>query len=150
MLLIPVMPQAGLSCSRVQNQTAPWEPGARQNACGTLTRFINCGFREAAIPSVLLTAVPLVHRWAAWHTVVVRVLSHVQLFMTPRTIARQTPLSVEFSRQEYWSGLPFPTPGDLPNPGIEPTSPALAGSFFSTELHGKLLEHGSCPRNIFR
>ena len=148
-LLILVMPQAGLSCSRVQNQTALWEAGARQNTCGTLTRLINCGLREAAIPSVLLTAVSLVHQWAAQHTVVVCVLSHVQLFMTPRTIARQAPLSVEFSRQEYWSGLPFPTPGDLPNPGIEPTSPALAGSFFSTELCGKLLADCSCSRNIF-
>ena len=51
--------------------------------------------------------------------------------VTPWTIARQAPLSMGFSRQEYWSGLPRPSPGDLPNPGIEPeslTSPALAGS----------------------
>ena len=51
------------------------------------------------------------------------------------TIACQAPQSVEFSRQEYWSKLPFPTPGDLTNPGIEPTSlasPALAGRFFTT------------------
>ena len=49
--------------------------------------------------------------------------------------AHQTPLSMGFSRQEYWSGLPFPSPGDLPNPGIEPTSltsPALVGGFFTT------------------
>ena len=51
-------------------------------------------------------------------------LSHVRLFATLWTVARQVPLSMEFSRQEYWSGLPFPTPGDRPNPGIEPTSPA--------------------------
>ena len=51
-------------------------------------------------------------------------LSRVQLFMTPRTVARQAPLSMGFSRQEYWSGLPFPFPGDLPDPGIEPVSPA--------------------------
>ena len=44
---------------------------------------------------------------------------------TPWTVAHQAPLSLEFSRQEYWSGLPFPSPGDLPNPGIEPGSPAL-------------------------
>ena len=49
-----------------------------------------------------------------------RVLSHVQLFTTPRTVAHQAPLSMEFSRQEYWSGLLFPFPGDLPDPGIEP------------------------------
>jgi len=63
-------------------------------------------------------------------------LSHVQLFVTLWTKARQVPLSMEFSRQEYWSGLPFPTPGNLPNLGIKPTSPAspaLAGEFFTTE-----------------
>ena len=48
------------------------------------------------------------------------VLSHVQLFVTPWTVAHQALQSMEFSRQEYWSGLPLPTPGDLPNPGIEP------------------------------
>ena len=52
---------------------------------------------------------------------------------TPWTVAPQAPLSRGSSRQEYWSGLPFPTPGDLPNPGIEPRSPALAGGFFTTE-----------------
>ena len=52
-------------------------------------------------------------------------LSHVQLFATPWTVSRQAPLSMVFSRQEYWSGLPFPSPGDLPNPGIKPMSPAL-------------------------
>ena len=51
--------------------------------------------------------------------------SHVEFCVTPRTAAHQAPLSVEFSRQEYWSGLPFPSPGDLPDPGIEPKSPAL-------------------------
>ena len=57
--------------------------------------------------------------------------------MTPWTAARQAPLSVGFSRQEYWSGLPFPPPGNLPNPGIKPTSLALAGGCFTTELPGK-------------
>ena len=52
-------------------------------------------------------------------------LSHVQLFVTPWTVAYKGPPSMGFSRQEYWSGLPFPSPGDLPNPGIEPRSPAL-------------------------
>ena len=52
-------------------------------------------------------------------------VSHVQLSVTPWTVARQAPLSMEFSRQDYWSGLPFPSPGDLPDPGIEPGSPAL-------------------------
>ena len=60
--------------------------------------------------------------------------SCVQLFVTLWTLVHQAPLSMGFSRQEYWSGLPYPPPGDLPNPRIEPaslTSPALAGGFFT-------------------
>ena len=56
--------------------------------------------------------------------------------MAPWTVACQ-PLSVEFSRQEYWSGLSFPSPGDLPDPGIKPTSPALAGGFFTSSATSK-------------
>ena len=55
----------------------------------------------------------------------VKSLSHVRFFATPWTVAYQAPLSMGFSRQEHWNGLPFPSPGDLPNPGIEPGSPAL-------------------------
>ena len=55
----------------------------------------------------------------------------------PRTVACQAPLSMRFSSQEHWSGLPFPSPGDLPNPGIEPRSPALQADCFPTELQGK-------------
>ena len=62
-------------------------------------------------------------------------LIHVRLVAIPWTVAHQAPLSVEFSRQEYGSGLPFPTPRDLPSPRIEPTSPALADGFFITESH---------------
>ena len=61
--------------------------------------------------------------------------SYVQLFVMPWTVAHQAPLSLGFSRQEYWSGLPFPSPGALPDPGIKPaspSSPALAGRFFTT------------------
>ena len=61
-------------------------------------------------------------------------LSHVWLFVTPQTVARQAPLSVGFSRQEYWSGLPFSTSGSLPNQGKESlslVSPALVGEFFT-------------------
>ena len=60
-------------------------------------------------------------------------LSRVWLFATLWTVACQAPLSTGFSRQEYWSRLPFPAPGDLPYPGIKPVSPALAGRFFTTE-----------------
>ena len=65
----------------------------------------------------------------------VQSLSHVRLFATPWTVARQVLLSMGFSRQEYWSGLPFPLPGDLPDPEIEPVSPespSLACKFFIT------------------
>ena len=58
-------------------------------------------------------------------------------FATPWTIACQAPLSRRFPRQEYWSGLPFPSLGDLPNPGIKPRSPALADGFFTAEPSGK-------------
>ena len=61
--------------------------------------------------------------------------SRVQLFATPWTVAYHAPLSIEFSRQEYWSGLPCPPPGGLLHPGIKPlslASPALAGGFFTT------------------
>ena len=62
-------------------------------------------------------------------------LSRVRLFLTLWTVLCQAPLPMEFSKQEYWDGLPFPSPEDLPNPGMEPASlvsPALAGRFFTT------------------
>ena len=65
------------------------------------------------------------------------VFSHVRLFATPRTVTHQAPLSMGFSRQEYWSGLPCPFPRGLPNLGIEPKTPGLAGRFFTTEPPGK-------------
>ena len=64
--------------------------------------------------------------------------SHVQLFATLWTVAHQAPLSMGFSRQEYWSGLPFPPPGDPPDPGIEPTPPAL-------QVDSLLLSHQGSP-----
>ena len=69
-------------------------------------------------------------------------LSHVQLFATPWTVAHQAPPPMGFSRQEYWSGLPFPSPGDLPDPGIEPRSPALQADTLTYEPPGK-------PKNIY-
>ena len=67
-------------------------------------------------------------------TKVSHVLSHVQLFTTPWTVAYQDPLSMGFFRQKYWSGLLFPTLGDLPDPEIKLVPPALAGGFSTTEL----------------
>ena len=65
-------------------------------------------------------------------------LSRVQLFEAPWIVAHQAPPSMEFSRQEYWSGFPFSSPGDLPDPGIERRSPAAPEVFFTTEPPGKL------------
>ena len=66
-------------------------------------------------------------------------LTHVQLFAIPWTAACQAPLSMEFFRQEYWSGLPFPSPGDLPHPGIESRSPVLQADSLPSEPPGKSL-----------
>ena len=68
----------------------------------------------------------------------VKSLSCVRLFVTPWTVAYQAPPSMGFSRQEYWSGLPFPSPGDLPNPGIEPRSPKLQAETLLSKPPGKL------------
>ena len=71
----------------------------------------------------------------------VKLLSRVQLFVTPWTVVYEAPLSMEFSRQEYWSGLPFPSPGDLPGPGIKLRSPTLQADALLSEPPGKLKRH---------
>ena len=76
-----------------------------------------------------------------------QLLSYIQLFVTPWTVALQAPLSMAFSRQEYWSALTFPTPGDLPDPGIKPASPeslALTARFFTTAPPGKPMQDWIC------
>ena len=67
----------------------------------------------------------------------VKSLSRVQLFVTPWTVAHQAPPSMGFSRQEYWSGLPFPSPGDLRDPGIQPRSPTLQADTLTSEPPGE-------------
>ena len=71
----------------------------------------------------------------------VKSLSHVQLFVTPWTVAHQALPSMGFSRQEYWSGLPFPSSGDLPNPGIEPRCPALQADTLTSEPPKVVINH---------
>ena len=94
--------------------------------------------------------------FSAFHTIL-GTLCYAQSCLTvaPQTAAHQTTLPTEFFRQEYWNGLPFPTPGDLPNPGIEPVSlmsPALASRFFTTSttweayLEGELLQFYSIEK----
>ena len=72
----------------------------------------------------------------------VKSLSRVQLFATPWTVAYQASPSMGFSRQEYWSGLPFPSPGDLPDPGIEPRSPEFQADTLTSEPPGKPINTG--------
>ena len=74
------------------------------------------------------------------HAYMLSRFSRVQLFLIPWAVACQAPLSIGFPRQEYWSGLSFSPPGDLPNPGIEPASPALAGGFFTTQPPGSPIQ----------
>ena len=85
--------------------------------------------------------------------VTIQSLSRVQLFVTPWTAACQAPLSMGFPRPEYWTGLLFPSPGDLPDPGIKPASSALAGRLFTTEPPGKSLQEsrkGNIQGNIVK
>ena len=85
---------------------------------------------------------------AIFTKVKVKSLSRVRHFATPWTVAYQTSLPMGFSRQEYWSGLPFPSPEALPDPGIEPRSPALQADTLSSEPPGKTsLKHNA--RKIF-
>ena len=97
-------------------------------------------FKEAGFPWML--------PGSKWKGVILHVLSlqSCLTLATPWTVALQVPLSMRFPRQEYWSGLPFASPGDLPDPGIEltsVTSPALAGGFFTAEPPGKAIGAGS-------
>ena len=99
---------------------------------------------DIEVSLVAVTKFRIVYRGVSFFCAFVHAqsLSRIQLLATLWTVAHQASLSMEFSRQEYWSWLPFPTPGDLPDPGIEPTSlvsPALTGRSFTTALPGKPL-----------
>ena len=83
------------------------------------------------------TSFPILGLTSNYQISEVELLSHVQLFVTPWTVAYPAPPSMEFSKQEYWSGLLFPPPGDLPNPGIEPGSPTLQADALLSEPPGK-------------
>ena len=94
--------------------------------------YVSCDTMDCSLPgsSVLVQAGILERE--------VKSLSCVQLFATPWAVAYQAPSSMGFSRQEYWSGLPFLSPGDLPDPGIKPRSPSLEADALPSELPGKL------------
>ena len=101
-------------------------------------RLLKCsvGVKSQIGQDSKMTSSPFSHKISdRWHECMLSHFSCVQLFVTTWTAARQAPLSMEFSGQDYWSGLPRPPPGDLPNPGIKPvslTSPALAAGFLTT------------------
>ena len=95
-------------------------------------------FKGAFLKSFYLKNLNLLRKF-----VIVQLLNHVQLFETPWTVACQVPLSMEFSRQERWSGLPFSSPGDLLDPGIKPTSPALQVDSLLSEPPGKIWERNT-------
>ena len=78
----------------------------------------------------------------------VKLLSHVQLFATLWTVGHQVPLSMGFSRQEYWNGLLFPASGALPDPGVKPKSPALGNGFFTTETPGKPIADPAAAKSL--
>ena len=98
---------------------------------------------EPVFPACLADSLPLSHQGSLLLLVPfdlkvkVKSLSCVRLFAIPWTVAHQAPPSMGFSRQESWSGLPFPSPGDLPNPGIEPRSPALQAYALTSKPPGK-------------
>ena len=101
-------------------------------AVRTENRLVNA---KRMLWALLLKVWPLHQQPRCYLPTCAKSLSHVWLFGTLWTVARQAPLSMGFPRQEYWSGLPCPSPGDLPDPGIKPTSlmsPALADGFFTT------------------
>ena len=114
--------------SETANNT--WPPGSSR-------KFLTVS--EERITGLMTQKLKLLHVYA-------QSLSHVWLFVTPWTLACQAPLSMEVSLEEHWNRLPFPSPGDLPDPGIKPESlepPALEGRFFTWEdqkfcmIHGK-------------
>ena len=129
----------------LQFLSCPWVPAQFQHFASfflTVMRWYGtgcCSTSSTACTEVFLPAVwctgwhvpwcvvldPTTPAKALWFMEWVKSLSRVRLFATPWTVAYHAPLSMGFSRQEYWSGLPLPSPEDLPNPGIEPGSPAL-------------------------
>ena len=138
--VLPKKPQ--LAAISVLHTTAIHHP-SKYLYLQVLPLFLSLWLSSPRIPSLL---------------VIVQSLSNVRLFVTAWTVARQCLLSIEFSRQECWSGFPFPSPGDLPEPRIEPgflVSSILAGRFFTTSatweallethLHHKTMQEGPFP-----
>ena len=144
-----IMPHLGF-ITKLQIFIAMWSPSncISQSFLSFLSTPSNNSY---TVIQCILT--PLFAPWLYLKIVQTRVcmhaqsLSRVQLFVTPWIAACQAPLSMGLPRQECWSGVPCPSPGDLPHPGLHPMSPespALAGGFFTNELPGKPVQHGYC------
>ena len=118
--------------------------------CGIIIWFGNSPFGQGPFPftwylSVCVTSFPHKHTNLDSDGICVcQSLSHIWLFVTPWSVAHKAPLAMGFSRQEYWSGLPCPPPGDLPNPGIEPWLPALQANSLPSESPYCLLIWSLC------
>ena len=130
---------SSFSTSSPATQPSPWHCLWKAPRVASLC-FISQPLPITSHPSLL--AASLVSPFLLWgHSVARRWWLSCQVvsdsFVTPRTVAHQTLLSMGFPRQEYWSGLPFPPPGNLLDPGIRPASPALEGGLFTTEPPGK-------------
>ena len=131
-------------CERKQLYS-PWNSPGQNNGVGSLSLLQGLCPTQGSnpgLPHCRQILYQLSHKgslrileWVKWSEV--KSLSRVRFFATPWTVAYQAPPSMGFSRQEYWSGLPFPSPGDLPNPGIERGSPALQTGALLSEPPGK-------------
>ena len=125
----------GGGMSQKENQQTPHHPQEYSIWSFEQLQYQEENGKERALSSSLQQEkIPLSHRVMCLPS---QSLFCVWLFATPWTVAHQAPPSLEFPRQENWSGWPFPTPGELSYPGIEPPSPTLAGGFYTTEPPGK-------------
>ena len=115
------------------SQIIPPSPSPTESKRLFYTSVFLCCLTYRVIITIFLNSIYMC--WVKW----VKSLSRVRLFATPQTVAYQAPLSMGFSKQECWSGLPFPSLGDLPNPGIRPRSPALQTDALPSEPPGKPL-----------
>ena len=121
----------------------PWDSAGQNTEAACHALFQGIFLTQGSNPHLLhwqVDSLTLSHKGSPYALVCTKLLSRVQISVTPCTIACQAPLSIGFSRQEHWSGLPFLSPGDLPDPGTQPVSPApsaLADGFFITEPRGK-------------
>ena len=156
----------GTSSQTVEEKSPLWRKGRGLNILQALSRVhvspqgsqlhsMCWGYKGFLLGTcVYLCVLKSWTRLGDWTTTTTTKLSHVWHFVTPWTVAFQAPLSMGFPRQESWSGLPFPSLGDLSDPGIKPTSPALAGGFFfffflTTEPPGKPMSIYNYAQNLF-